>query len=88
MMAATAVGRLRGADSDAARLAGGYPDWTSTHLRKMLGNVLRRGGRVLVCGTCMDARGLTQDDLIEGATRSTMDELTRVTLASDKVLVF
>lgn len=58
------------------------------NVNKMLGNVLRRGGRVLVCGTCMDARGLTQDDLIDGAMRSTLDELTRVTLASDKVLVF
>ena len=58
------------------------------NVSKMLGNVLRRGGRVLVCGTCMDARGLTQDDLIDGAHRSTMDELTRVTLDSDKVLVF
>lgn len=58
------------------------------NVNKMLGSVLRRGGRVLVCGTCMDARGLTQDDLIEGAMRSTMDELTQVPLASDKVLVF
>ena len=58
------------------------------NVNKMLGNVLRRGGRVIVCGTCMDARGLTQEDLIEGAMRSTLDELTQVTLASDKVLVF
>lgn len=58
------------------------------NVNKMLGNVLRRGGRVLVCGTCMDARGLTQDDLIDGAMRSSLDELTQVTLASDKVLVF
>ena len=58
------------------------------NVNKMLGNVLRRGGRVLVCGTCMDARGLTQDDLMEGAMRSSLDELTQVTLASDKVLVF
>ena len=58
------------------------------NVNKMLGNVLRRGGRVIVCGTCMDARGLTQEDLIEGAMRSTLDELTKVTLASDKVLVF
>jgi uncharacterized protein involved in oxidation of intracellular sulfur len=36
----------------------------------------------------MDARGLTQDDLIEGATRSTLDELTQVTLAADKILTF
>jgi uncharacterized protein involved in oxidation of intracellular sulfur len=36
----------------------------------------------------MDARGLTQDDLIEGATRSTLDELTGITLAADKILTF
>lgn len=58
------------------------------NVNKMLGAVMRRGGRVIVCGTCMDARGLTQDDLVEGAMRSTLDELTQVTLASDKVLVF
>lgn len=58
------------------------------NVNKMLGAVMRRGGRVIVCGTCMDARGLTQDDLLEGAMRSTLDELTQVTLASDKVLVF
>ena len=58
------------------------------NVNKMLGNVIRRGGKVLVCGTCMDARGLTQDDLIEGATRSTLDELTGITLAADKILTF
>lgn len=58
------------------------------NVSRMLGAILRRGGRVLVCGTCMDARGLTEDDLIVGATRSTLDELTLTTLAADKVLVF
>ena len=54
----------------------------------MLGNVVRRNGRVLVCGTCMDARGLSPEELIDGAQRSTLDELTQETLAADKVLVF
>lgn len=45
-------------------------------------------GQVLVCGTCMDARGLGERDLVEGARRSTMDELAQATLAADKVLVF
>ncbi len=58
------------------------------NVNRMLGTVLRGNGRVLVCGTCMDARGLSQDELIEGAQRSTLDELTRETLAADKVLVF
>ena len=58
------------------------------NVNKMLGTVVRREGRVLVCGTCMDARGLAKDELIPGAVRSSLDELTQVTLVSDKVLVF
>lgn len=58
------------------------------NVNKMLGNVLGRNGRILVCGTCMDARGVSQDELIDGAQRSTLDELTQETLAADKVLVF
>lgn len=58
------------------------------NVNKMLANVVRRNGRILVCGTCMDARGLTQEDLIPGAARSSLDELTQETLAADKVLVF
>lgn len=57
-------------------------------LDRMLGSVTRRGGRILCCGTCMDARGITQAMLVPGASRSTMDELGDLTLAADKVLVF
>lgn len=45
-------------------------------------------GKVLLCGTCMDARGITEDEVVKGAQRSTMDELADVTMAADKVLVF
>ena len=44
--------------------------------------------RVLLCGSCMDARGLTESELVENAVRSTMDELAQETLAADKTLVF
>jgi len=44
--------------------------------------------KVLLCGSCMDARGLTEADLVDGATRSSMDELAEATMAADKVLVF
>ena len=47
-----------------------------------------RKGNVLLCGTCMDARGLADDELLEGAQRSTMDELALRTMAADRVLVF
>lgn len=55
---------------------------------KMLTSVLRKGGSVKVCGTCMDARGLAEADLVTGATRSTMDELTAMTMVADQTLVF
>lgn len=58
------------------------------NLERMLRRVVSAGGRVLLCGTCMDARGMTEDDAIDGAARSTMDELAEATLAADRVLVF
>lgn len=58
------------------------------NLERMLRRVLASGGRVLMCGTCTDARGLTAKDMIEGVARSTMDELAEATLAADKVMVF
>lgn len=57
-------------------------------LGRLLGHVTRAGGSILCCGTCMDARGITESMHIEGATRSTMDALGDHTLAADKVLVF
>src|SRR5665811_2557834 len=57
-------------------------------LDRMLAVVSRHGGQIGCCGTCMDARGVTGAMLVEGAARSTMDELTDWTLAADKVLVF
>lgn len=36
----------------------------------------------------MDARGLRDDELIEGCRRSCMNELTTLTINADKVLVF
>ncbi len=58
------------------------------NLERMLKRVLVGKGRVLICGTCMDARGMTVDDVMDGARRSTMDELSAATLAADKVMVF
>ncbi|MGK2926806.1 MAG: DsrE/DsrF/TusD sulfur relay family protein [Lysobacterales bacterium] len=46
------------------------------------------GGRVLLCAVCMDARGLTIEEVVEGAQRSSMDALAEATEQADKVLVF
>ncbi|MDH5535876.1 MAG: DsrE family protein [Betaproteobacteria bacterium] len=58
------------------------------NLQLMLGKVARTGVEVGVCGTCMDARGLTDAELIEGIHRSTLAELSSWTQWADKVLVF
>lgn len=58
------------------------------NLERMLKRVTSGRGTLLLCGTCMDARGMNEGDVIDGAKRSTMDELTDATLAADKVLVF
>ena len=57
------------------------------NMELMLKSIIRNGD-VLACGTCMDARGLTDDDILEGAKRSTMPVLSEHTLNADKVLVF
>jgi uncharacterized protein involved in oxidation of intracellular sulfur len=57
------------------------------NVQLMLGKVLRKG-EVGLCGTCMDARGLRDDELIEGARRGTLAQLADWTAEADKVLVF
>ena len=71
----------------AARKGQKTPDgyYNMEHMLKRV--VLGRGG-VLLCGTCMDARGMTDEDLRNGVRRSTMDELAVATVVADKVLVF
>ena len=45
-------------------------------------------GEIRVCGTCIDARGVAESELVEGALRGTMDGLTAWTRWADKVIVF
>ncbi|HEY7727135.1 MAG TPA: DsrE family protein [Candidatus Eisenbacteria bacterium] len=58
------------------------------NIQFMLGSITRRGGSVGVCGTCMDARGITEAELVEGSRRCTMQELSAWTLEADRTLVF
>lgn len=57
------------------------------NVQLMLGKVLRKG-EVALCGTCMDARGLRDEELIEGAQHGTLAQLADWTAEADKVLVF
>lgn len=58
------------------------------NIEVMLGSVIRHGGEVGICGTCMDARGIGDGDILDGAHRSTLAELGEWTAWADKVLMF
>ncbi|NDU93083.1 MAG: hypothetical protein G3I10_10875 [Ferrovum sp.] len=59
------------------------------NIQIMLNKVIRAAqGSVGVCGTCMEARGISETDLVGGSHKSTMAELTDWTEWADKVLVF
>jgi len=58
------------------------------NIERMLKLVIRRDGKVRICGTCADARGIKDLKLIEGTKLSTLKELTELTVEADKVLTF
>ncbi|MGD0775932.1 MAG: DsrE family protein [Candidatus Solibacter sp.] len=58
------------------------------NIERMLKILSSKGGKIGVCGSCMDARGLKPEALAQGAHRSSMEELTCWTEEADKVIVF
>jgi len=58
------------------------------NLNRMLGSLTARHAEIGVCGTCMDARGIAAEELVEGARRSTLEELATWTIEASKVIVF
>lgn len=76
------------ADAVTAARHGQKPPEGYYNIELMLKRIVRGGGRVMLCGTCMDARGLTPEEMVEGATSSNMTELADAITAADRVLVF
>lgn len=58
------------------------------HLDRMLAAVARQGGEIGLCGTCMDARGITDAMLVPDSRRSTLDEVTDWAIWADKTITF
>ena len=58
------------------------------NIETMLRVVAQHGGEVGVCGSCMDARAIEAQALVEGCRRSSMDELAEWTLWAERSLVF
>ena len=58
------------------------------NMELMMGNVVRQHAEIGFCSTCMDARGITDDEIAGGAKRSTMEELTNWTILAYKIINF
>jgi uncharacterized protein involved in oxidation of intracellular sulfur len=76
------------ADAVLAAKAGQKPPEGFYNVERMLKRVIAGKGQVLLCGTCMDARGIAETEIMQGARRSTMDALAAATIAADKAFVF
>ena len=58
------------------------------NIERMLKYSIVKGAKVKICGSCADARGLKDMQLVKGAELSTMAELTNWVVDSDKIITF
>lgn len=58
------------------------------NLDTMVRSLARKRASIGCCGTCIDARGITEAMLSDGAHRSSMDELAEWSLWAEKVITF
>jgi len=57
------------------------------NIERMLKLVMKKG-MIFACRTCLEARGLSQSDLIEDIHIARMGDLAQLTLEADKVLIY
>lgn len=67
-----------------------HPPGGFYNLQVMLNKITRLAAadRVDVCGVCMDARGMSDEELLPGTQRATMEKLAYWTIWADKALTF
>jgi uncharacterized protein involved in oxidation of intracellular sulfur len=58
------------------------------NIERMMKSVLSKGGKIKACGTCTDARGIKNIQLIDRVEISNMSEFTAWAVESDKVIAF
>jgi uncharacterized protein involved in oxidation of intracellular sulfur len=75
-------------DAASCALAGQTTPNGYYNIERMLKGLVVKGAQIGVCSSCLDARGIKAESLIEGAHRSSMEELTAWTQEADKVLVY
>lgn len=58
------------------------------NVENMLRALVSQGGEVALCGSCMDARGLPESDVVDGTHRGSMQQLADWTIMADRVITF
>ena len=58
------------------------------NLERMIRAIVTKKVAVLCCGTCLDARGISEDSLVSGVKRGTMGDLSKWTSEAEKVITF
>lgn len=58
------------------------------NIEQMLTFIMKKGGQVKTCGSCTEARGLSQATLIDGIEKSNLKQLTEWSLEADKIITF
>jgi len=58
------------------------------NIARMIRMFLSKKGRLKAYGTCIEARGITEEHMQKGVQRSTMEELAQWTIEADKIITF
>lgn len=77
------IGDAVGCTKHGQKTPGGY-----YNIESMLKGIANRGAEIAVCGSCIDARGIAETELTEGAMRGSMEQLASWSAEADRVLVF
>jgi uncharacterized protein involved in oxidation of intracellular sulfur len=64
------------------------PADASYNVQEMLRMLIRQKVTVGACRTCLEARGVADESLVEGIQRQTLDDLRLLTEDAERVLVF
>ncbi|MHA2352287.1 MAG: DsrE/DsrF/TusD sulfur relay family protein [Candidatus Thorarchaeota archaeon] len=58
------------------------------NLERMIRAIVTKKVAVICCGTCLNARGISDDYLVSGVKRGTMGDLAKWTTEAEKVVTF
>jgi len=58
------------------------------NLERMIRGLVTKKVDIICCGTCFNARGLSDDYLVSGVKRGTMSDLTKWITEAEKVITF